>query len=391
MKRKWMMLIAVISVLGMLFAACAPAATEQKPVEQAAQAEAQATQSPAAPAAEQSEAQENSEKILVGFSTYSKEMQRCIFDAKYMEESLRALGYDVIVQFAEGKAQLQASQIENMIASGCKAIICSPIDGSTLTNAVQLAEDNGCAFISYAGLILNTPHIDYFVTDDLIKVGEQQGQYIADSLGLTGGEAGPFNIELVAGDPNDANARYFFNGAMSILQPYIDEGKLVVQSGQVDFDACSTMTWDSLLAQQRMDNILGAFYNDKTLDAVLCNNDSVALGVISALKSVGYGTDKEMPITTGQDANLANVKSIIAGEQSMTVYKNLDICAQRCAEVVDAIIKGNEVVPDDTETYNNGSIVVPTILCPTTVLDKNNYEEVVIESGYYTKEELGLN
>jgi putative multiple sugar transport system substrate-binding protein len=260
-----------------------------------------------------------------------------------------------------------------------------------LTNVAQLAEDNDCAFISYAGLILNTPHIDYFVTDDLVKVGQQQGQYIVDTLGLSDGAEGPFNIELVAGDPNDANARYFFNGAMSILQPYLDKGQLIVQSGQVTFDACSTMTWDSLQAQQRLDNILSSFYTNKKVDAVLCNNDSVALGVISALKSVGYGNDKDMPITTGQDANLANVKAIIAGEQSMTVYKNLDICAQRCAEVVDAIINGKEVVPDDTETYNNGAIVVPTILCPTTVLDASNYQKIVIDSGYYTAEELGVN
>ncbi len=334
--------------------------------------------------------QGESDAPLVGVAMPTQSSQRWIQDGNYMKQALEERGYRVDLQYAEDNIDAQVSQIENMIVKGADVLVIAAIDGASLTNVLQQAADNDVSVISYDRLIINTPNVDYYATFDNFQVGVLQGGYIVDALDLESG-AGPFNIELFAGSPDDTNAYYFFDGAMSELQPYIDNGQLVVPSGQTDFDQVATLRWDGATAQQRMDNILAAYYTDREVDAVLSPYDGLSIGILSALKSVGYGEGgKELPIVTGQDAEVPSVKSILAGEQTSTVFKDTRVLADRAANMVDAVLQGTEPEINDTETYDNGVFVVPSYLESPVSVDINNWEEVLIDSGYYTREDLGL-
>ena len=326
---------------------------------------------------------------LVGVAMPTQSSQRWIQDGNFMREALEERGYRVDLQYAEDNIDAQVSQIENMIVRGADVLVIAPIDGAALTNVLQQAADNDVAVISYDRLIINTPHVSYYATFDNFQVGVLQGGYIVDALDLESG-AGPFNIELFAGSPDDTNAYFFFDGAMSELQPYIDNGQLVVRSGQTDFDQVATLRWDGATAQERMDNILAAFYTDAEVDAVLSPYDGLSIGILSALKSVGYGETTELPVITGQDAEVPSVKSILAGEQTSTVFKDTRVLAERAARMVDAVLQGTEPEINDTETYDNGELVVPSFLEVPVSVDINNWEEALIDTGYYTREDLDL-
>lgn len=326
--------------------------------------------------------------VKVGVSMPTKSLQRWNQDGANMEKKLREKGYDVDLQFAENKVETQVSQIENMITKGCKVIVVGSIDGSALSSVLNEAKSAGVSVIAYDRLIMNTDAVSYYATFDNYLVGKIQGQYIADRLGLAEGK-GPFNIELSTGPMDDNNVNFFFGGAMDVLKPYIDKGQLVVRSGQMTREQCATPNWDEAKAQERMDNILTTYYTGAKLDAVLCSNDSVSLGVQSALKSAGYNTpDRPLPIITGQDANLPNVKAIVAGEQSMSVFKDTRALADEVVKMVDAILANHEPEVNNTKDYNNGVKVVPSYLLEPKFVDKSNYKQLLIDSGYYTEAEL---
>ena len=333
---------------------------------------------------------EDSDAPLVGVAMPTQSSQRWIQDGNYMKDTLEERGYRVDLQYAEDNIDAQVSQIENMIVKGADVLVIAAIDGASLTNVLEQAAENDVQVISYDRLIINTPHVSYYATFDNFQVGVLQGGYIAEALELDSG-AGPFNIELFAGSPDDTNAYYFFDGAMSILQPFIDSGQLNVVSGQTDFDQVAILRWDGATAQQRMDNILAAFYTDRDVDAVLSPYDGLSIGILSALTSVGYGGGgTEIPIVTGQDAESPSVKSILAGEQAQTVFKDTRVLAERAARMVDAVLQGTEPEINDTRTYDNGIFVVPSYLETPVSVTEENIEEVLIESGYYTREEIGL-
>ena len=332
---------------------------------------------------------EGSDQKLVGISMPTQSSQRWIQDGNYMKQELESRGYKVDLQYAEDNIDAQVAQIENMIVKGASALVIAAIDGASLTNVLETAHENNVKIISYDRLIINTPYVSYYATFDNFGVGVLQGGYIVDALDLASG-AGPFNIELFAGSPDDTNAGYFFNGSMSVLQPYLDNGQLVVQSGQTSFDKVATLRWDGAAAQQRMDNILTAYYTDKTVDAVLSPYDGISIGILSALKSVGYGSGKPLPVVTGQDAEIPSVKSILAGEQSSTVFKDTRVLAKRAADMVDAVLQGVEPEINDTTTYDNGTGIIPSYLETPVSVDINNWEEILIDSGYYTKADLGM-
>ena len=314
----------------------------------------------------------------------TKDLQRWNQDGANMEKQLKEKGYEVELQFASNDVTTQVNQIETMISNGCKVLVISAIEGDSLGTVLAQAKEKGVKVIAYDRLIMNTDAVTYYATFDNFDVGVKQGQYIESQLGLASG-AGPFNIELITGDPGDNNARFFFNGAMSILQKYIDNGKLVVKSGQTSFDQCATQSWSTENAQNRFDAIIAANYADGTqLDAVMASNDSTALGVANAL--VNY-TGK-YPIITGQDCDIANVKNMIAGKQAMSVFKDTRTLAQKTTEMVDAIIKGGEPPINDKETYDNGKGIVPSYLCEPVFADVNNYKEILIDSGYYKESDL---
>ncbi len=332
---------------------------------------------------------ETSDQKYVGISMPTQSTQRWIQDGNFMKKILEERGYKVDLQYAEDNIDAQVSQIENMIVKGANVLVIAPIDGESLTNVLDQAAENDVKVIAYDRLIKNSSHVSYYATFDNFKVGVLQGGYIVKALKLASG-AGPFNVELFAGSPDDTNAYYFFNGAMSELQPYIDNGQIVVQSGQVTFDKVATLGWSGSVAQQRMDNILTAFYTDKKVDAVLSPYDGLSIGIMSSLKSIGYSAEKGMPIVTGQDAEIPSVKAMLAGEQAQTVFKDTRVLAKRASDMVDALLQGTVPEINDTKTYDNGVLVVPSYLETPVSVDINNWEKVLIGSGYYTKAALGM-
>jgi len=328
------------------------------------------------------------EAKLVGISMPTKTSTRWISDGESMVQVFEELGYETDLQFADDDIPNQLAQIENMITKGADVLVIAAIDGSTLTDALAQAKENGVLVIAYDRLLVNSENVDYYATFDNFGVGVIMGSQIEEGLDLKNAD-GPFNIELFGGSPDDTNAYYFYDGAMSVLQPYIDSGKLVVQSGQMGMDVVSTLRWDGIVAQARMENLISAHYTDKRVDAVLAPYDGLSIGIISALKSVGYGTeDQPMPVITGQDAEVASVKAMIAGEQTYTVFKDTRELAKQTAAMVDAALKGEEVPINDTSTYDNGVKVVPSYLLTPFSVDITNYEQYLIDSGYYTPDQL---
>jgi len=324
----------------------------------------------------------------VGISMPTKSSERWVSDGNNMAEQFQKLGYQTDLQYGDDVVQNQVSQIENMITKGVKALVIAPIDSSSLTDILQRAADAKIPVVSYDRLIRGTQNVDYYATFDNFKVGVLQANYIVDKLGVANGK-GPFNIELFAGSPDDNNATFFFNGAMSVLKPYLDSGKLVVKSGQTSFDQVATLRWDGGLAQSRMDNLLSKAYTSGRVDAVLSPYDGMSLGIISALKSAGYGTPANpLPIVTGQDAELASVKSIIAGEQTQTVFKDTRELAKAAVQMADSLLTGGKPEVNDTTTYDNGVKVVPAYLLNPVSVDKSNYEQILVGSGYYTAAQL---
>jgi len=324
----------------------------------------------------------------IGIAMPTKSSERWIADGKNVVANLEAQGYKTKLVYGEDEPDQQVSQIENLITQGVKALIVAAIDNKSLNNVLQEAKDAGIPVIAYDRLILGTPNVDYYASFDNTKVGELQATYIVDKLGLKDGK-GPFNIELFAGSNDDNNTKYFFGGAMSVLQPYIDSKKLVVKSGQTALNKVTTLRWDGATAQRRMDDILTGSYKTGRVDAVLSPYDGISIGILSALKSDGYGTSsKPLPVLTGQDAELASVKSIIAGQQTQTVYKDTRELAKVAGNMVDAVLNGKKPETNDTKTYDNGSKVVPAYLLKPVSVDKTNYKQVLVDGGYYTEADL---
>ena len=325
---------------------------------------------------------------LVGVAMPTKSSQRWIQDGDNMKKQLEAKGYTVDLQYGEDNIDNQVAQIENMISKGAKVLVIASIDGESLTEVLKKAGDAKIKVIAYDRLIKGTENVSYYATFDNFKVGVQQASTIVKGLDLEN-QKGPFNIELFGGSPDDNNAYFFYDGSISILQPYIDSGKLVVKSGQMGMDKISTLRWDGATAQARMDNILSANYTTDRVDAVLSPYDGISIGVLSSLKSVGYGSgDKKMPIVSGQDAEVPSVKSIIAGEQYSTIFKDTRTLAEKCVKMVDAVLTGSEPEINDTKTYDNGKKIVPSYLCEPVPVDITNYKAALIDSGYYKEEDL---
>jgi putative multiple sugar transport system substrate-binding protein len=326
---------------------------------------------------------------LVGIAMPTKSSARWIADGDNLVKSLTDLGYTTDLQYAEDDIPTQVSQVENMITKGAKILVIAAIDGTTLTDTLQKAADADIKVFAYDRLIRNSPNVDYYAAFDNFDVGVAQAGSIVDTLDLDNA-AGPFNIELFAGSPDDNNAGFFFNGAMSILQPLIDSGKLVVKSGETEFPAqVGTLRWDGAAAQARMDNILATHYADSRVDAVLSPYDGISRGIIASLKQVGYySADQPAPVVTGQDAELPSVKSIMADEQTSTVFKDTRTLAAQVAKMCDQFLKGEEVEVNDTETYENGVKTVPSYLLPVVSVTKDNVVKELVDTGYYTQADI---
>ena len=328
------------------------------------------------------------DKGTVGVSMPTKSSARWIADGDNMVKVLKDRGYKADLQYADDDIPNQLAQIENMITKKVKVLVIASIDGTTLSNALQKAHDAGIKVIAYDRLIKGSPNVDYYATFDNFQVGVLQAGTIVDKLGLKAGK-GPFNIELFGGSPDDNNAFFFYNGAMSVLDPYIKSGKLVVKSKQMGMDKVGTLRWDGAVAQARMDNLLSAFYGNARVDAVLSPYDGLSIGILSSLKGVGYGSPKQpFPVVSGQDAEVASVKSMLRHEQYSTIFKDTRELAKVTANMVDALMSGKTPEVNDTKTYNNGVKVVPSYLLKPVAVTLENWKPVLIGSGYYKEEQF---
>ncbi|MDR0786029.1 MAG: sugar-binding protein [Treponema sp.] len=324
-------------------------------------------------------------KYKIGVSMPTQSLQRWNQDGANMKTQLEAAGYAVDLQYAgDNDIPTQVNQIENMITGGCSALVIAAIDGSSLTEVLKSAKEKNIPVIAYDRLIMNSDAVKFYATFDNTKVGTMQGQYIADKLNLRNAE-GPFNIELVTGDPGDNNVNFFFGGAMSVLKPYIDSGKLVVKSGQTAQAQAATPNWSTEESQRRFENIItsvGYGPDGEKLDAVLCSNDSTANGVTNALVNAGYTKDN-FPILTGQDCDKPSVKNMNAGIQAMSVFKDTRTLASRVVSMINSLAKNTSPEVNDTKTYNNGIGVVPSYLCEPIVVEPKDIQKALIDSGYY--------
>jgi putative multiple sugar transport system substrate-binding protein len=333
---------------------------------------------------------------LVGVTMPTRSSERWIGDGDNLKKQLEAKGYKVDLQYAEDDIPTQVNQLENQITRGAKLLIIASIDGTAITTQLQTAKDNKIPVIAYDRLIRNSPNVDYYATFDNFKVGVQQATSLLVGLkllkedGSKGDAKGPLNIELFAGSPDDNNATFFFNGAMSVLQPYIDAKTLVVKSTQTDFKQVAILRWKPEVAQKRMEDLLTSTYKGGAkVNGVLSPYDGLSIGILSALKSNGYGTSGQpYPIVTGQDAEVASVKSIIAGEQFATIYKDTRKLADTTVQMADAVLKGQTPQTNNNKDYDNGVKVVPAQLLDSVIVYKSNYKKELVDSGYYQESDL---
>ncbi|WP_211462681.1 multiple monosaccharide ABC transporter substrate-binding protein [Collimonas silvisoli] len=329
------------------------------------------------------------EKGTIGISLPTKTESRWMTDGQSMVAALKAKGYAADLQYADYDVPTQVNQIENMVTKGVKALVIAPIDGKTLSDVLQSASSRGIKIISYDRFITQTNKVDYYATFDNYQVGVLQAQSIVSAYEKSGAKK-PWNIEIFAGSIDDNNAHKIYAGGMSVLKPYFDSGKFVLKSKQAAIEKVSVYRWDGATAQSRMDNLLSAFYSSARLDAVWAPNDAVAIGIISSLKGVGYGAPQQkMPIVTGQDAEIPNIKAIIRGDQTTTVFKDTRELASRTADIVVDSLTGKPVQVNDTKSYNNGVKIVPTYLVKPMLVDAGNWKEALVTRGrYYTEAQL---
>ena len=327
----------------------------------------------------------------VGIAMPTRSLERWNRDGQYLQEQFEAAGYKAQLTYSDNDATQQNNDIGNLIADGVDLLVISAIDGETLTQTLADAKDAGIPVIAYDRLIMNTDAISYYVSFDNYTVGVLQGQFVIDTLGLDLNDTSKtYNIEFTAGDPADNNAGYFFNGAFDTLKPYIDAGILTIPSGKTTFEQVATPAWDTATALTNMQNTLASYYSDGTiLDVALCSNDSTALGVAQAISSDYAGGNTVL--VTGQDGDIANLENIVNGLQTMTVYKNVSNEAGVTLDLGKAILAG--ATPDgstelsapaayDTESYDNGTGIIPSYLLVPSVITKDNLQELV-DTGLY--------
>lgn len=327
-------------------------------------------------------------KIGVAMPTQSSE--RWINDGANMKSQLEALGYEVDLQYAEDDVQAQVGQIENLIANGADCLVVAAVDSSALVNVLGQAKENGIPVIAYDRLLMDTDAVSYYATFDNKGVGTAIAEYIVETKDLEGAKAAgeSYTIEFFMGSPDDNNALFLYNGVMEVLQPYLDDGTLVCKSGLTSFEDTCILRWSQETAQQYCENRLTANYADEKVDILCTAFDGFAYGCKAALEGAGYTVGEEWPLITGQDAELMATKNIISGYQTMSIYKDTRLLAEKCVSMVQAVLEGTDPEINDTEQYNNNVLVVPSYLCTPVAVDVDNYEEIIVGGGYYTAEQL---
>lgn len=307
---------------------------------------------------------------VIGVSLPQKTSENWVLAEKLFNDGLSSAGFKQDVQFANGGVAEQQNQIDAMITKGAKVLVVGAIDGGQLGGQLKSAKEKGITVIAYDRLLTNTADVDYYIAYDNFKVGVLQGTALLEGMKAKKPN-GPYNIELFAGSPDDNNAKVFFEGAMSILQPKIDDGTLKVVSGQTKFEQAVTQGWKAENAQNRMDTLLAGSYTGAELDGVLSPNDTLARAIITSVKSAG----KPIPVVTGQDSEVESVKSIMAGEQYSTINKDTRNLVKETIAMVSALQKGDKPTVTDEKSYNNGVKVVPANLLAPVIVTKANAAE----------------
>lgn len=337
--------------------------------------------------------------VRVGVAMPTQVSERWIADGNAMKEQLEEKGYEVDLQYANDDIPTQTQQIDQMITNGADVLVLASIDGTALSSQLDAAAAKGIPVISYDRLIRDNANVDFYVSFDNYEVGVAQGIALLNGLGITDRDGkelpdkpeGPLDIELFAGSPDDNNAGHFFNGMLSVVQPYIDDGTLVVKSGQTDFDQVAILRWSQETAQKRMEDLLTSTYSGSgDLKGTVGGHDPVARGIITALQNAGYGPTIEegLPIVGGMDADIASVKLIADGVQHSTIFKDTRLLAAEAVKAVEAFVNGEEPEANDTETYDNGVKVVPSYLLQAETIYQDNIQEKLIDSGYFTEDEV---
>ena len=310
----------------------------------------------------------------IGVALPQKTSENWVLAEKLFNDGLNGAGFKADVQFANGGVSEQQNQISAMVTKGAKVIIVGAIDGAQLGTQLKQAKDSGATIIAYDRLLLNTENVDYYVAYDNFKVGELQGQALLDGMKAKK-PSGPYNIELFAGSPDDANAKVFFDGAMSVLKPKIDDGTLKVVSGQTSFEQAVTQGWKAENAQRRADTLLTGSYNTASLDGVLSPNDTLARAVLTSVKAAG----KPLPVVTGQDSEVESVKSIMAGEQYSTINKDTRKLVEHAITMVKDIQAGKTPEINDDKSYNNTVKTVPAYLLDPVIVTKENVKTAYVD------------
>lgn len=325
----------------------------------------------------------------IGIAMPTQSSERWINDGGNMKKQLEALGYNVQLQYAEDDVQMQVSQIENMVSQQVDCLVIAAVDEGALINVEAQAKEAGIPIIAYDRLLKNTDAVKYYASFDNEGVGTAIGEYVEKAKDLANAKANgkTYTIEFFMGSPDDNNAVLLHRGVMGVLQKYLDEGTLICKTGRTSFDETCILRWSQETAQQWCENYLAGYYADEDLDIACTAFDGFAYGVRSALEGAGYTADN-WPLITGQDAELMATKNIISGHQTMSIYKDTRLLAEKAVNMINAVLTGTEPEINDTTTYDNGVFVVPSYLCTPVAVDKSNYEEIIIGGGYYTAEQL---
>jgi putative multiple sugar transport system substrate-binding protein len=383
-------LIAMIMALAMMLSLAACGSSDSSSTSDGAESPAAEESAATEESSEGSEAAESNGQ-MVGIAMPTKSLERWNRDGEYLKEQFEAAGYTVELSYSDNDTDQQNNDIANMIADNVDILIVAAIDGDTLSQTLADAKDAGIPVISYDRLIMNTDAVSYYVSFDNYTVGKLQGEFVRDALDLDN-TTETYNIEFTAGDPADNNAGYFFNGAYDVLSPYIESGTLVVPSGKTTFEQVATPSWSTDTALENMQNTLASYYSDGTiLDVALCSNDSTALGVAQAITTDYNGGNT--PIITGQDGDEANLANIVDGIQTMTVYKNVSdeagVTLKLAMAILDGQTPGAELVDTldaeaayDTESYDNGTGIIPSYLLVPWTVTKDNLQDLV-DTGLY--------
>lgn len=323
----------------------------------------------------------------VGVAMPTETSERWIQDGNDVKTQLEEAGFTVDLQYANDDIPTQSQQIEQMITQGAKVLIVASIDGTALKSQLESAAAEGIKIIAYDRLIRDSEDVDFYVSFDNFKVGVAQGQSLLDGLAEKFADQKPANVEIFSGSIDDNNAHFFYDGAMSILQPKIDDGSIVVKSNQTSLEQTAILRWQQETAQRRMEDILTASYSgsDK-VHGVLSAYDGLSRGVITALKNAGY-TDN-MPVVTGQDAEIGSVKLIQDGVQYSTIFKDTRTLAKQAVTAAKTLLEGNEPEANNTEDYDNGVKVVPAYLLDVVTVTKDNIKEALVDTEYWTQEEI---